>query len=198
MQQDLITKYHEVDNTLAQSGGSILGSLLTMKYFDTARELVENGFTFGPNDRGLLWLCAMMNNLDGARFLLDSGFDPNDTNTAGQSALHICTTGDMVHLLVRAGADLDVTDRDGNTALHLAYQRDKAEALIARGASVTTKNRDGHTAERFLWLWAKTQKAGDGYEVIAKATRIRQTRDELMNAVASSHNARPTQQRRAL
>lgn len=198
MQQDLLNEFQQRDNLLAEGGGSMLGSLVTCKHFDLARELMAEGFSFGTNDKGLLLLSAVQDNAPAVAFLLSQGFDANSTNTADQSALHACKSGEVARILIRAGGAVNAQDRDGNTPLHLAHQKDKAEALIEHGADVTVKNRDGYTPERFLWFWAKTERAGDGYEHVARATHVRFERDALMAVVEGSMQDKPTQKRRAL
>lgn len=91
-------------------------------------------------------------------FLLTAGqnaLNPNKTNRAGQSALHLIVEQTQIDLMVvdtllsHPKINANQTNKQQETALHLATRRGYlpvVERLIQKGISVNAKNQDGKTA----------------------------------------------------
>ena len=80
---------------------------------------------------------------------LTCGFDPNTTDTAGNTGLHTAATNldqRMVRVLLQYGADINAPNQLKNTPLHMAADVDPSgefcELLIGRGADPAAQNND--------------------------------------------------------
>ena len=86
---------------------------------------------------------AKDNDVDVLETLMKEGQDPNQANSFGQTALHICAIWGNVqaaHVLLDCGANMDVQNDHGMTPLHYAAERGRVDIvalLVDAGADVT-------------------------------------------------------------
>ena len=84
------------------------------------------------------------------KYLLNWGANPNESDSGGKTALHLCQT-DMavVRTLIECEADVNVQDSSGDTPLHIAVRNGQtamAEVLLHYGASTSKVNDVDQTA----------------------------------------------------
>ena len=96
---------------------------------------------------------AKDNDVDVLETLMKEGQDPNQANSFGQTALHICAIWGNVqaaHVLLDCGANMDVQNDHGMTPLHYAAERGRVDIvalLVDAGADVTLMtDKGGRTA----------------------------------------------------
>lgn len=116
--------------------------------------LVRSSTVEVPDEEGNTPIHLVMNRGWGAAgsLIKTHNVDPNSTNRAGQSYLHIAAqNGDRLtaDMLIEAGAEVNVQDEAGNTPLHYAAGVDALEVvtvLLQAGADSSLSNNEGDTA----------------------------------------------------
>ncbi len=102
------------------------------------------------NARGLtpLQLASRSGHREIVQRLLAAGAGVEATDTAGATALHLCTS-ETVDLLIAAGGDVNAAIDNGSTPLHFLWKEggaaSKARALLAAGADPSRATEEGHT-----------------------------------------------------
>ena len=107
-------------------------------HYEAAVALIETGANVssikphGSYTHDLLFFVASNNNIKLLQKLIADGWDLGQTNSLGQTVVHIAAHNgfdDVLRLLHDSQADMDKPDGDGNTPLHLAAINGHLDAL---------------------------------------------------------------------
>ena len=116
-------------------------------------ERTQSDMRYDDSPLARLLRAAKDNDVDVLETLMKEGQDPNQANSFGQTALHICAIWGNVqaaHVLLDCGANLDVQNDHGMTPLHYAAERGRVDIvalLVDAGADVTLMtDKGGRTA----------------------------------------------------
>ena len=99
----------------------------------------------GPNERRMLDISIIDDDIDMARFLLEHGADPNLRGTYGCSTIFYAQSEEAIRLLASHGAELNILSDKGNMPLIQVYSH-LIPALIEAGADLNFRDKQGRTA----------------------------------------------------